>query len=89
MAQGKGIFVCALLAFSLLVPAAARSDDSEVADCPGYADHLRNARAYLERSDRASALDELKRAEEALHGCEAAQASETALAACVTSSPTG
>jgi hypothetical protein len=64
-----------------------RSDEfgQAVKTCPGYMDHLRNARQYLEHSDRKSALVELKRARASLESCGLAQASETAVAACVPS----
>ncbi|MGH7899607.1 MAG: hypothetical protein ACREQQ_16760 [Candidatus Binatia bacterium] len=73
----------ALLTAVVLAPVVARaqSRDEAAASCPGYADHLRNARTYLERSDRKSALAELKRAREALRGCEEAEVDETAFAA--------
>lgn len=67
----------------LVTPCVVRSQDEGVAitSCPGYVDHLRNARQYLGRSERASALVELKRARESLRYCEEADADEIALAA--------
>ena len=75
--------ITGLLGFLFVVPVATPAGESPSAltECPGYADHLRNARAYLERSDRISAIAELKLARESLRGCEEAQASETGLAA--------
>jgi len=71
-----------LLGFSSTTPAIAESEDSQsaVTECPGYADHLRIARAYLERSDRRNALFELKQARELLRECQAEEESENALA---------
>ena len=74
-----------LLGFSSMTPAIAESDDSadsqrSITECPGYANHLRIARAYLERSDRRNALFELKQARELLRECQAEQESESALA---------
>jgi len=37
--------------------------------CPGYVEHLRLARAYLDRGERPSALAELRRAREELKAC--------------------
>jgi len=87
MSHGKTILAAALLASTLAGSSLARADDSKnvIDDCPGYADHLRIARAYLERSDRTNALVELKQARELLRECEETQATETALAARATS----
>lgn len=54
---------------------------TESSKCPGYLDHLRNARLYLEHSDREHALAELKHARDSLRSCDQAQAAESALAA--------
>ncbi len=83
MSRGSQIALVALVGFLLVESPAARADDSEaaLAGCPGYMDHLRNARAYLARSDRSNALAELKRARESLQACEQAEAGETELAA--------
>jgi hypothetical protein len=62
------------------VVATAGESRATIAGCPGYVDHLRTARAYLERKDRGNAVAELKKARESLRECEATQASETALA---------
>jgi len=37
--------------------------------CPGYVEHLRLARSYLDRGERPSALAELRRAREELKAC--------------------
>ena len=83
----RELVVTGLLGFLLVAPLATPAGESAsgLTGCPGYTDHLRNARAYLVRSDRANAIAELKRARESLRGCEAAQASETALACAVAS----
>jgi hypothetical protein len=83
MSHGKTFLSGVLLASWLISTPAVRADDSRsvIDQCPGYADHLRVARAYLERSDRANALVELKQARELLRVCEETQATETALAA--------
>jgi hypothetical protein len=77
------IALAAAAVLMLIAPRIVRSEEigQTLRSCPGYADHLRNARQYLERSDRASAVRELKRAREALESCSGAQASETAIAA--------
>jgi hypothetical protein len=79
----KDLATVIIAATALLAPLAARSEDSDsaMAECPGYADHLRNAQAYLEHADRQNALAELKRARDSLSTCDTAQADETALAA--------
>ena len=76
--------VAGLLGFLFVAPVAApaRESASALTGCPGYTDHLHKARAYLERSERANAIAELKRARESLRSCEEAQGDETALAAC-------
>jgi hypothetical protein len=85
------IAIGTLGAFLILAPQSAHSADSETASlgCPGYAEHLRTARAYLASSDRANAVAELKRARESLRACEEAQAGDTMLAACTSSTPSG
>ena len=91
MHTAKGLARAIIAAAVLLAPLAARSEDSARAmtECPGYADHLRNARAYLERADRQNALAELKRARDSLSSCGTTQADETALAACAVWNPRG
>ena len=91
MSLRKGILVASIVAFASIGPSAAHSEEQEraVTECPAYADHLRSARAYLEHSDRSSALAELRRARESLETCQNAQADETALAACATSTRAG
>jgi len=42
---------------------------TSLASCPGYVTHLRNARDYLAKGDRASAAAELRQAEQALDTC--------------------
>ena len=42
---------------------------TSLASCPGYVTHLRNARDYLSKGDRASAAAELRQAEQALDTC--------------------
>jgi len=76
------IIAVIFLGIASAVPAAGGDQDSSsaVTECPGYAEHLRIARAYLERSDRRSALFELKQAREVLRECQAEQEDETALA---------
>jgi hypothetical protein len=84
MQLAKALVAMAILAAVLATPRAAQSKDlwQAATRCTGYADHLRNARAYLESADRENALAELKRARESLRSCEKAQGDETALAAC-------
>jgi hypothetical protein len=83
--RSKAIAPVVAIALVLIAPRMVRSDELGQAPktCPGYTDHLRNARQYLERSERKSALVELKRARASLESCGQAQASETVLAACV------
>lgn len=83
MRRTKVIATAAILAAISAWPVGARSADVEHAHigCADYADHLRNARAHLARSDREQALAELQRARESLRSCEEAQSGETALAA--------
>jgi hypothetical protein len=87
----KGLATVTIAAAVLLSPLAARSEgpDRAMTECPGYADHLRNARAYLEHADRQNALAELKRARDSLSACDTAQADETALAARAVWNPRG
>jgi hypothetical protein len=84
MGLAKALVAVGILAAVLATPRAAQSEDLRQAAtrCTDYADHLRNARAYLESSDREKAVAELKRARESLRSCEKAQGDETALAAC-------
>jgi len=49
--------------------------------CPGYVEHLRLARAYLDRGERPSALAELRRAREELKACLRGDEGVVALAA--------
>jgi hypothetical protein len=47
----------------------AASTIAEVDACPGYREHMVAAREQLRRGDRAAAIAELKRADEALRAC--------------------
>lgn len=78
----KRASIAAILAGGLFATIVNAGDASNRAlgGCPGYTEHLRNARAYLEHADRPNAVAELKRAREAIHSCEEAQAGETVLA---------
>ena len=49
--------------------------------CPGYVEHLRQARVYLDRGERPSALAELRRAREELQACLRGDEGVVALAA--------
>ena len=49
--------------------------------CPGYVEHLRQARRCLDRGERPSALAELRRAREALQACLRSDEGVVALAA--------
>jgi hypothetical protein len=76
----------ALLIFMLALagPLAAADDgeyDEESDDCPGYAVHVRNARAYLARGEREQALVEIRLARRASDACPTEDAEETAIAA--------
>jgi hypothetical protein len=51
------------------------------ASCPGYVTHLRSARAYLAKGDRASAVVELRQAEQALDSCARGEARGSLVAA--------
>jgi len=44
-------------------------EETPPASCPGYIAHLRLARSYLAKGNRAAAADELERAEAALQAC--------------------
>ncbi len=84
MQFARALVAVGILAAVLMTPRAAQSENLRQAGtrCRDYADHLRNARAYLESADRENALAELKRARESLRSCEKARGDETALAAC-------
>jgi hypothetical protein len=55
------------LAFGLVLVSVPISSASGT--CPGYVQHLRQARVYLDRGERTSALAELRRAREELQAC--------------------
>jgi len=60
----------ALVASWWLVVGAARAEvGTAPASCPGYVAHLRSARNYLAKGDRAAAALELRQAEQALDAC--------------------
>lgn len=70
---------CWLLATGLLLASsfAALADDSTAARCPAYAAHLLRAKAYLEGRDQTNAVEELRRAREALSACIQQEADES------------
>ena len=53
----------------MCVTPVAAFDDTPAASCPGYVEHLRNARTYLGQGDRKAAANELRRARNAIDGC--------------------
>lgn len=66
-----GILVSIVVAARCLGVSLARAEvvATSLASCPGYVIHLRNARDYLSKGDRASAAAELRQAEQALDTC--------------------
>src|SRR5207244_9241581 len=68
-----GVAALGLVAMTV-VPSRA---ESVAARCPAYPAHLRTARDYLVRGNRAAAVHELRRAEDALGTCLRAEAAES------------
>jgi len=64
------VAVVAVVAATWFVVGPARAEvGTPPASCPGYVTHLRSARAYLAKGDQASAVVELRQAEQALDSC--------------------
>ena len=81
--------VSAFLLASMVVKSATAEEVTAAESCPTYRVHLRSARVYLERGDRAGALRELRGAQEALESCIREDAEEISLAAWRLWTPTG
>lgn len=69
----RSLMAVGLASLLLAVPAIPESATAEgttaAGRCPRYRAYLLSARAHLEHGDRAGAVAELRRAEEALEGC--------------------
>ncbi len=85
---GVALAVIAAASWPAGTPARAETG-TPPANCPGYVMHLRNARAYLVKGNRSSAVAELRQAEQALDSCTRGEAQSSLVAGTTPAHHTG